>query len=218
MCVDDACAWSRALALVWQASAMLRRHSLIPLAAFLPAAVVSAGPFSVRVCLSVYLSRLACLRDHRSFAAQDVLVPWHLADHHTRKPDIRREDLTITTTTTNTNSMVAGDGGVDNTNDSKPDRPAAQDAGGSGDGAPASTESVEAAGSTSFAPTPAAPRHGVRVDAAAGSGGGSVVYQRYCHVYAEGELEALVQRVDGLRLIESYYDRSNWCVVAEREG
>ncbi|CAM9734586.1 unnamed protein product, partial [Ectocarpus sp. 12 AP-2014] len=46
---------------------------------------------------------------------------------------------------------------------------------------------------------------------------GSVVYQRYCHVYAEGELEGLVERVDGLRLVESYYDRSNWCVVAERD-
>lgn len=66
------------------------------------------------------------------------------------------------------------------------------------------------------APTPNAPRHGVRLDGLAG-GFGSVVYQRYCHVYVEGELEGLVERVRGLRLVESYYDRSNWCVVAERE-
>ena len=65
------------------------------------------------------------------------------------------------------------------------------------------------------APTPAAPRHGVRIDGVAGAGG-SVVYQRYCHMYAEGELEGLVNNVDGLHVVKSYYDRSNWCVVAER--
>lgn len=67
------------------------------------------------------------------------------------------------------------------------------------------------------APTPSAPRHGVRIDGVAGGAGGSVVYQRYCHVYAEGELEGLFEKVDGLRVVESYYDRSNWCVVAERD-
>lgn len=133
----------------------------------------------------------------RSFAAQDVLVPWHLADHHNRKPDRLPQD------DTHTDGAVAED-------DLEPDRPVAQ--------AAATAEKASSA-----APTPTAPRHGVRVDAVAGSGGGgggggSVVYQRYCHVYAEGELEELVERVDGLRLVESYYDRSNWCIVAEREG
>lgn len=67
------------------------------------------------------------------------------------------------------------------------------------------------------APKPSQPKHGVRLDGVAGAGG-SVVYQRYCHVYVEGELEGLIERVEGLRLVESYYDRSNWCVVAEREA
>lgn len=78
-----------------------------------------------------------------------------------------------------------------------------------------STSTLGNVGSVS-APTPYAPRHGVRIDAGAGPGG-SVVYQRYCHMYAEGELEGLVESVDGLRVVKSYYDRSNWCVVAERE-
>lgn len=68
------------------------------------------------------------------------------------------------------------------------------------------------------APMPSLPpRHGVRVDPVAGAGNGSVVYQRYCHVYVEGELDQLVGKVEGLRLLASYYDRSNWCVLAERE-
>lgn len=69
------------------------------------------------------------------------------------------------------------------------------------------------------APMPSLPpRHGVRVDPVAGAGNGSVVYQRYCHVYVEGELDELIGKVEGLRLLTSYYDRSNWCVLAEREG
>lgn len=83
------------------------------------------------------------------------------------------------------------------------------------DGMVAAGESKSGAGGV-VAPTPTAPRHGVRVDGVAGTAG-SVVYQRYCHVYAEGELEGLVERVTGLRVVESYYDRSNWCIVAERE-
>lgn len=39
---------------------------------------------------------------------------------------------------------------------------------------------------------------------------------RYCHVYRKGELSALVAAVPGMRVITSYYDTSNWCVVAER--
>lgn len=78
-----------------------------------------------------------------------------------------------------------------------------------------STNAFGVVGSNS-APTPYAPRHGVRIHAGAGPGG-SVVYQRYCHMYSEGELEGLVESVDGLRVVKSYYDRSNWCVVAERK-
>ena len=40
----------------------------------------------------------------------------------------------------------------------------------------------------------------------------AVVYQRYCHVYKKGELELLLQSVEGAVLEESFYDASNWCV------
>eukprot|EP00903_Cladosiphon_okamuranus_P021891 g20124.t2 len=169
----------------------------------------------------------------RSFAAQDVLVPWHLADHHNRLPRGQRKDETNANANTN---MVTEDGGSgDNNNSSnatavnfEPDQPETHHAEGSSSSSSSSAStSIGAEGASgggtaaegpSCAPTPTAPRHGVRMNATDGSGAGSVVYQRYCHVYAEGELEGLVERVDGLRLVESYYDRSNWCVVAEREG
>jgi hypothetical protein len=53
-----------------------------------------------------------------------------------------------------------------------------------------------------------------------GEGGGSqqkVTYQRFCHVYCQGELEGLASRVPGCRIIESGYDRSNWFLCFEKE-
>lgn len=44
----------------------------------------------------------------------------------------------------------------------------------------------------------------------------SVVYQRYYHVFKEGELETLVQQHPGLRVVNSYYDKENWCVQIQR--
>lgn len=41
-------------------------------------------------------------------------------------------------------------------------------------------------------------------------------FLRYYHVFEEGELEALVSRVDGVRVVHSYYDQGNWCVVFEK--
>ena len=44
----------------------------------------------------------------------------------------------------------------------------------------------------------------------------AVVYQRYCHVYREGELPGLFRGLAGVEVIESYYDAGNWCVRARR--
>ena len=43
-----------------------------------------------------------------------------------------------------------------------------------------------------------------------------VVYQRYCHVYREGELEDLCSSVPGVRIVQRGYDRSNWFVVLQK--
>lgn len=41
-------------------------------------------------------------------------------------------------------------------------------------------------------------------------------FLRFYHVFEEGELEALVARVDGIQVVRSYYDQGNWCVVFAR--
>ncbi|KAJ1525766.1 hypothetical protein ONE63_008971 [Megalurothrips usitatus] len=55
-------------------------------------------------------------------------------------------------------------------------------------------------------------------DNANGSGGGgAITYHRYYHVFREGELDQLIERyAENLHIISSYYDHTNWCVVAEK--
>lgn len=42
------------------------------------------------------------------------------------------------------------------------------------------------------------------------------VYQRYCHVYREGELDKLASLIPEVELVESYYDTGNWCLVLRK--
>ena len=45
---------------------------------------------------------------------------------------------------------------------------------------------------------------------------GAVVFQRYYHLFERGELDALVRRLPGARIVDSFYDKDNWCCVFER--
>lgn len=45
---------------------------------------------------------------------------------------------------------------------------------------------------------------------------GNIVFQRYCHVYKEGELEELCSRIDNCRVIESGFDKSNWFIIVSK--
>ena len=41
-------------------------------------------------------------------------------------------------------------------------------------------------------------------------------FHRFYHVFKEGELEGLCAVVNGCRVVKSYYDQGNWCVVLEK--
>jgi hypothetical protein len=45
---------------------------------------------------------------------------------------------------------------------------------------------------------------------------GTVVLKRYYHLYDKGELEGLVQRVPGVKLEKSFFDKSNWCAIFQK--
>jgi alkylated DNA repair protein alkB family protein 8 len=42
------------------------------------------------------------------------------------------------------------------------------------------------------------------------------VFQRYCHVYCKGELESLAKQISSLKVVDSYYDKGNWCLVVQK--
>lgn len=46
---------------------------------------------------------------------------------------------------------------------------------------------------------------------------GAMVYNRYYHVFTQGELERLVSGMDNATIVEQFYDKSNWCIVLEKK-
>lgn len=46
----------------------------------------------------------------------------------------------------------------------------------------------------------------------------TVMFQRYCHLYEDGELEALIDATPDVQLVSSMWDASNWVVVFERDS
>jgi alkylated DNA repair protein alkB family protein 8 len=45
---------------------------------------------------------------------------------------------------------------------------------------------------------------------------GTVVFRRYYHLFDEGELDALVRQMSGAAIVNSFYDKSNWCVIFQK--
>ncbi|XP_052189263.1 tRNA (carboxymethyluridine(34)-5-O)-methyltransferase isoform X2 [Diospyros lotus] len=45
---------------------------------------------------------------------------------------------------------------------------------------------------------------------------GAVVYNRYYHVFSEGELERLASDISNAVIVDRFYDKSNWCIVLEK--
>lgn len=39
---------------------------------------------------------------------------------------------------------------------------------------------------------------------------------RYYHVFKKGELDSMLQTIPGVSILESYYDKGNWCVIASK--
>ncbi|KAK6940116.1 Methyltransferase type 11 [Dillenia turbinata] len=45
---------------------------------------------------------------------------------------------------------------------------------------------------------------------------GAVVYNRYYHVFSEGELERLMSDLSNAVIVDQFYDKSNWCIVLQK--
>ena len=47
---------------------------------------------------------------------------------------------------------------------------------------------------------------------------GYTTYQRYYHVFREGELVSMIYKVPGLNVEKQFYDHENWCVLATKSN
>ena len=45
-----------------------------------------------------------------------------------------------------------------------------------------------------------------------------MVFQRYYHLFEAGELDGLVGQLPGAAVVDSFYDKDNWCCVFERRA
>lgn len=51
---------------------------------------------------------------------------------------------------------------------------------------------------------------------ASASNGEVPTFLRYYHVFEEGELENMCGLIKDARVIKSFYDQGNWCVIIEK--
>jgi ubiquinone/menaquinone biosynthesis C-methylase UbiE len=45
----------------------------------------------------------------------------------------------------------------------------------------------------------------------------ATVYHRYYHVFVKGELENLLEKIENISIIDSYYDHANWCCIVKKQ-
>jgi hypothetical protein len=125
----------------------------------------------------------------RKFDAQDVFVPW-------------------TFPTKVFNKAKNGESSGSNTAET----PTAKNSGKSIKSSPATVAPTESAPSSSSSASPPAEEGGKPKEEEK-----DVVYQRFYHVFVEGELNQLVEAAGGVKITEHGYDRDNWYVIATKE-
>lgn len=42
------------------------------------------------------------------------------------------------------------------------------------------------------------------------------MFLRFYHVFEEGELENLCKQIENVKIVKSYYDQGNWCIIIEK--
>ena len=123
----------------------------------------------------------------RVFEEQDVLVPWRLQQRFFQAEPANEADGGA-----GADDAAAAESGMQ----SLPTRAALQTA---------------SATSAASAVSPEGPCQHVEEGA-----DGQLIFQRFCHVYREGELEELCSHVPGCRVVDSGWDKGNWVIELER--
>lgn len=118
----------------------------------------------------------------------DYMVPWHLPFH-------RLEAAAVAARTVGASADAAGSAADGE----------ARSASAAGAAPAAASAASGAAGSVAGQPF-------ARVDATKNT----IVFERFYHLFRAGELEELAAQVPGAVVVDSFYDKSNWCIVLQR--
>lgn len=134
------------------------------------------------------------------FTAPDVLVPWHFA--------------------ANTNqSMVKGASDTAKHNVSDRAVRAEADADKSTEDRTATNTTVNPADETKKSPAVSNDQTETSSslpDMRSMDEDGNMVFQRYCHVYQQGELEAMAALLPNVEVVKVYYDTGNWAMIMRK--
>jgi len=135
----------------------------------------------------------------KQFASQDVFVPWHLHDCFEKGEKTKAE------------TKLAKESGEEGEEEEKKKNEKTEDS--------AVFKAKEETGNyqTSNEPLPITSENlGDGPEAVKNEAKNATVYKRYYHVFVQSELENLLRQVKELEIIESYYDRDNWCVKLKK--
>lgn len=139
----------------------------------------------------------------RKFDQQDVFIPWTLQPSFDGKAAAKCEPLTAEQKAAKGRAKAAA---------KKAAKKAAKEAKKRGEEPVTEEEQgprvVEVAAAAAEDQQPGAEAEAARPE--------GTVFNRYYHMFKEGELEKLVAGVSQLQLVESYYDHENWVVIAKK--
>lgn len=149
--------------------------------------------------LSVHTNRTA-------FNTQDLLVPWHLKGEKKQvgkeSGDAVLKEKRKGRTRKASDSLESSSSSVDrlgcnpeHTQDMHSERPSGA--------SPGISDSSHSSGSEPILKSESEP-------------GSPHIFHRYYHVFQQGELEQLCDLVAGVKVVSSYHDQGNWCVVLEK--
>lgn len=145
----------------------------------------------------------------------DYMVPWHLPFHRLEAAAVAARTVAATGSPT---------GSARNPDSAAPhaaECAACNDAAGNGavSAAPSGLDSctghcVSRPALSTLSGGDAAGKPFARIDAVKKT----IVFERYYHLFRQGELEGLAAEVPGASVVDAFYDKSNWCIVLQRDA
>ena len=145
----------------------------------------------------------------------DYMVPWHLPFHRLEASAVAAR--TVAATGSQTDSARNPDSAAPHAAECA----ACNNAAGNGvvSTAPSGLDSctghcVSRPAVSSVSSADAAGKPFARIDAVKKT----IVFERYYHLFRQGELEGLAAEVPGASVVDAFYDKSNWCIVLQRDA